>query len=535
MKGLWAVSVFQPCCMLSKFLGKNTYHKLLFTGYLGLSVGLPLSKIVLSLSTMWVLLMLLLEADFKVYGKNIRTNKTVLLLLAFLALHLLSFLWSADLQYALKDLNAKLPLYLIPIAFAAYPFLTRKLFMILLGGFVVSVFFTSVFNYGSYLHWWGNRVYDDIRGMSLFLSHIRYSLMVTMSAAISVIWVTKKTFPYRWIGALLFIWFAYYTYYAQILSGVMTFAGILIVLLILEVIRRKNRTFTAITVSFGILITAAITYGLVIFFKPQEMKVSLDNLPWVTKQGNRYYYMWGNLELENGYPIYYFLCQEEMKTVWNERSEIPYDSLDLKGQLIEATIIRYVTSKGLRKDAEGIHALSDKDVRNIEMGVPTIVGLNGGFLERLSGLKTELFHTKDPNGQSVSQRFIYWKTGLKIIQKHWLTGVGSGDIDRAFQQQYMLDKSPLKPEYRLRSHNQYISYMVSFGITGLVLFLWILGRFWTVAYRQRDRLALLFMTISMLSFLVEDTLETQMGVTFFAFFFGLFASFKRERLPRMHE
>lgn len=508
--------------MLRKFLGKDTYQKILFTGYLGLAAGLPLSKIILSLSTMWILLFVLLEGDFKTYWRNIRSNSIVLLLLAFLAFNLLSFLWSSDLAYALKDLNAKLPLYLIPLAFVAQPIESSSQRKILMGVYVASVFVTSVFNYGSYQHWWGNHVYDDIRGMSLFLSHIRYSLMITMAAAVTIIWMSCKTLPYRWMGMLLFAWFAYYTYYAQVLSGVMTFAGMLAVLLVLEMIRRKNRIFTAAAITFALLLISAITYSMVIFFRPQELKVSLDNLPWTTKEGNRYYYIWGNLQLENGYPLYYFLCQEEMRRAWNERSDIHYDSLDLKGQQMEATIIRYVTSKGLRKDAEGIYALSEKDIRNIEHGIPTIVGLGGGFFGRLAGLRTELLGGGDPNGHSVSQRFIYWKTGLKIIRDHWLGGVGAGDLDDAFQQRYERDKSPLKPEYRLRSHNQFISYAASLGIIGFLLFCWILVQFWVYAYRRRDRLALLFMTIALLSFLVEDTLETQMGVTFFAFFFALF-------------
>lgn len=510
--------------MLSKLLGKDIYEKLLFTGYMGLAVGLPLSKIVLSLSTIWIVLLVLLEGDFKSYGRNIRSSRIMLLLLAFLAWHLLSFLWSSDMDYALKDLNAKLPLYLIPLAFAARPLASASRKTWLLAGFLVSVLFTSVFNFGSYQHWWGHRVYDDIRGMSLFLSHIRYSLMITMAAAISILWTGSRNIPYRWAGALLLAWFGFYTYYAQVLSGVMTFAGILVVLLVLEVIRRKNKAFTIAAISFGALLVAGITYGLVLFFRPQQPKVSLENLPWTTKEGNRYFYHWDNQQLENGYPLYYFLCQEEMRREWNQRSEMSYDSLDRKGQLMEGTIIRYVTSKGLRKDAEGINALSEADVRNIENGIPTIVGLRGGFFERLEGLKTELLNMKDPNGQSVSQRFVYWKTGLKIISRHWLAGVGSGDIDQAFQQQYQADRSPLKPEYRLRSHNQYLTYLASLGIAGLLLFLWIIAGSWRMAYRRRDRLALMFLTISSLSFLVEDTLETQMGVTFFAFFFAVFTS-----------
>jgi hypothetical protein len=42
-------------------------------------------------------------------------------------------------------------------------------------------------------------------------------------------------------------------------------------------------------------------------------------------------------------------------------------------------------------------------------------------------------------------------------------------------------------------------------------------------------LALSFWSIAVLSFLVEDTLETQMGVTFFAFFVGLFWAHQKQK------
>jgi O-antigen ligase len=168
--------------------------------------------------------------------------------------------------------------------------------------------------------------------------------------------------------------------------------------------------------------------------------------------------------------------------------------------------------------------LTQEDIRNIENGVPTVLATNGGFMDRLLGLKNELLYTNDPNGQSISQRFIYWNTGLKILKKNWLYGVGAGDIHLAFQMQYNRDKSPLTKENRNRTHNQYLSYMITFGILGMLIFLGILHQFFKQVKQQKDILALLFLTIACLSFLVEDTLETQMGVTFFAFFFGLFLS-----------
>jgi hypothetical protein len=514
--------------MLSKHLGANTYHNLLFIGYLGLAVGLPLSKVVLSISSMWILLILLLEGNFRMYFQNLRQNKTILFLFALLLIQLISFLWSWDINFALEDLNSKLPLYSIPIVFVAQPLKNDKHKHLLLGAFVLIMLITSVFNFGSYQHWWGNHVYDDIRGMSLLISHIRYALMITMAASICAVWCYYSKINLKWLAVLLFFWFGFYTYYAQILSGVMTFVGVLISLLIIEVFRRKNKVFTAIIISLGTLITICFCIGLYLFFQPQKLKISLDKLPWVTEDGNRYFYHWNNLELENGYPLYYFLCQEEMRENWNQRSSFPYDSLDRKGQRLEATIIFYLTSKGVFKDGAAIRKLKAEDIRNIENGIPSILATNGGFMDRLSGLKNELLYTNDPNGQSVSQRFIYWKTGLKIIQKNWLIGVGSGDIHLAFQMQYNRDKSPLTKENRNRTHNQYLSYFITFGVFGLFIFIGILYQFWKFAKSQKDVLALLFLTIACLSFLVEDTLETQMGVTFFAFFFGLFLSGRKQ-------
>ena len=514
--------------MLSKHLGENTYHNLLFVGYLGLAIGLPLSKVVLSISSMWILLIILLEGNFSMYFQNLKQNKAIIFLFALLAIQLLSFLWSWDIQFALEDLNSKLPLYSIPVVMVAQPFKNEKYKNWLLSSFVFIMLITSVFNFGSYNHWWGNRVYDDIRGMSLMISHIRYALMITMAASICLVWFLYSKIKFKWLAVLLFVWFGFYTYYAQILSGVMTFVGVLICILIFEVIKRKNKVFTIITLALGFIFTLTFSIGLYLFFQPQKLKISLQKLPWVTAEGNRYFYHWDNLSLENGYPMYFFLCQEEMRENWNQRSKFPYDSLDRKGQKMEATIIRYLTSKGVYKDGAAIRKLSVQDIRNIENGIPSILATNGGFMDRLFELKNEVLYANDPNGQSISQRFIYWKTGLKIIQKHWLLGVGVGDIHLAFQMQYNLDKSPLTLENRNRTHNQYLSYMITFGVLGLLIFIGILYQFWKIVSQRKEVIAILFLCIACLSFLVEDTLETQMGVTFFAFFFGLFLSKKNE-------
>jgi hypothetical protein len=82
--------------------------------------------------------------------------------------------------------------------------------------------------------------------------------------------------------------------------------------------------------------------------------------------------------------------------------------------------------------------------------------------------------------------------------------------------------SPLTAEWRLRSHNQFLAIGTAFGIIGLIWFL--IALFYPLFLKEYriDYFYFLFIVIAVLSMLTEDTLESQAGVTFFAFFNSLF-------------
>jgi len=101
-------------------------------------------------------------------------------------------------------------------------------------------------------------------------------------------------------------------------------------------------------------------------------------------------------------------------------------------------------------------------------------------------------------------------------------GTGTGDVKAAFEAIYVENEVNLEPQYRLRAHNQYLTFWVSFGVIGFIAFLTLLVA--PFAQGQMTYLYMAFMIIAFLSCLTEDTLETQAGVTFFAFFYGLFSS-----------
>lgn len=74
----------------------------------------------------------------------------------------------------------------------------------------------------------------------------------------------------------------------------------------------------------------------------------------------------------------------------------------------------------------------------------------------------------------------------------------------------------------MRSHNQYLSIGVAFGIVGLIWFLITLFYPMFLQGKNVDYLYVTFLLIAVISFLTEDTLETQAGVTFYAFFNSFF-------------
>jgi hypothetical protein len=244
----------------------------------------------------------------------------------------------------------------------------------------------------------------------------------------------------------------------------------------------------------------------------------VEQLDTHTKLGNPYVFD-TDRGVEDGRYIGLYLSKKELIKAWNERSgkRINHEYEDMY-----FCLLRYMTSKDLRKDAEGVSMLTEEDVRNIENGVA-----NYNYIEN-PGIKTRIMKIivaynnykryGDANGSSVFQRVEFIKASLGIIKDNPVIGVGTGDIADAFANYYEETNSKLRPEYRFRSHNQYLAISVAFGVIGLLWYLF--SMFYPVFAEKKNRnyLYLVFLFIIAFSMLTEDTLETQIGVTLFAYF-----------------
>lgn len=470
----------------------------------------------MSVGMMLIALNVLLEADFRSYWGRMKSNRAFLLILVFFWLHALSLLWSDNIDYGIQDFKAKLPIFVIPTVLCWKPVTKQIHINLILTAFLGSLIFTSIYNVLAYQQVFGSRAYDDIRGLSLFCSHIRYALLISLGAGVSIvaaIRIRKWAIPF----VILSLWFVAYTLYSQVITGAITMAGVIAIASI-SFLSKRSKLLSIGVLVFSVSVVSAIAFWL---FSPLDIDPKeYENLDRRTPKGNWYSHTLDLISSETGRPILIYVCEPELEREWNKRSKIPYRGYNVQGDQVNFTLIRYMESKNLRKDGMDFAKLSDKDIRNVEMGCASVN--HSGLMARMHSLKDELNNEEDPNGHSLLQRMEYWKGAWTLARTNLFIGLGSGDVQDAFNHYYDRTNSPLLEENRKRAHSQFLTVLLTFGLPGFILFMVLIVYSFKRLTDNRHLIGLFALSIAVLSFFMEDTLETQTGATFFALFFGLY-------------
>jgi hypothetical protein len=511
-------------------------------GLMMMAVGLTLSPFLMGMANFWLVLVWIVDAvvparhcgldpqspkgrGFKSKFSRFWHNKAAVLLVAFYLMHVVGLLWTTDFQYALKDLRVKLPILVLPLILSGMEPLDRKRFHLVMLVYVLSTFVATVFSSVSY---WRHD-YEDIREISHFISHIRFCLNIVFCIAV-ICWylVKSKVTINRFLLFFLLLWFIYQIYIFESLSGYVILAAVVAVTLVFALLRwRKGKVWA---VAIGIMAAVAVLSGVVVLQQAVEPLLNVEPVDFSTLEsetalGNPYWHDTVYNPVEDGKFVGLYYCKTEMQEAWSERSTMPFEGTTTNGESLEATLARYLTSKDLRKDAEGVKALTDEDIHNIEQGVANYNNWkHPGLRARLSSTLFEynLYRRfNNPNGGSLSQRIEFTRASFHLIGQHPWFGVGTGDVPQAFSRAYDELQSPLNEEHRFRAHNQYLAIAVAFGLVGLAFFLFVLLYPWCASRKRRTYLYTVFIVIMTLSMLAEDTLETQAGASLFAFFEAL--------------
>lgn len=509
--------------MFDKLLNLPAHRFLHFMGCAILVFGLPMNKVLMSIGTIWLAANVLLAGDFKVYKVNLKQSPIFWFVILILGFHIIGMFWSTDLGYALRDLRSKLPFFTIPLALLAMP-LAKQFWKYVIYIFILSLLITSTINILNYYFF--SEEINDFRALSLFGSHIRYGILVVFGAMTSLILSFRFD---RWsiLWVLIFLWFTYYTLVAQVFSAYFAYGFAFIGLTILVFEKIKNTTIRYFSILF-LTISVSIICWISIQYVTSVPSISVNELETHTAKGNVYSHH--DLPVtENENIVMIYLNEAEISGQWRSVSTIPYGDTAINGVPIKVALIRYMTSMGLRKDAADFKKLSAQDIKAIEGGATSLKNRNR-LMARMEVLRNQLVlykNGKSPDGSSLLQRIEHWKTASHIIKNNWPFGVGTGDVQNVFDETYEILNSPLNKDHWYRSHNQFLTFFVTFGVFGFLVFLALWVFVFNKVLETNNWIGFAFALVAFASFLPEDTLETQQGVTFIGFFLGFLPFLKQ--------
>ena len=447
-------------------------------------------------------------------------SKNAVLITFVYLLPLIGLLWTEDTKHGIWDLRMKLPILFLPFVLLTLNKLNQHIYRLLMGVFLVSLIFAVTFCL--FIYWQIiPKQYQDVREISVFISHIRFSLLLIVGLIICFYFAWKEKMG-KILCVLLSIYFISFLILISSITGLIAFIVVLLWFLLYKLWCIQKVIFRIIALALPVL-------GLVllaIFMKSNYSAYSsapiIDwtALPKKTILGSDYNHHPQMPLVEDGQYVFIYLAEDEMKEAWKESSLLNPDSLDSRGNVLSGTLIRYLSSKGLRKDWSGVMQLNSDDVKNIEAGIADSRDPQKNQLrKRMDNILFELsvYHSNgNPSGHSVIQRLEFWRAGLGILKQNLWFGVGTGDTKTAFKAEYEKMQSALSPKYRLRAHNQYLTMFLTYGIIGGFYFLIVM--LFPFFDKKRSTLTMTFAILSGLAMLSEDTLESQAGVMFYVVF-----------------
>ncbi|RIH63588.1 hypothetical protein D1164_18550 [Mariniphaga sediminis] len=509
----------------------NSWRENTFFSLLILAVGVfPFSEALVSISVGLLLFQALaLRSWFHPTAKK-RSRKIILLPFSVFAIYLLGTLFTKDFSFALYELKKVIFWIVVPLAVFLSPKLSeRKLytvfFVFILSVTVSGLFFTGKLILHDYFQ------LNGFRNIS-FVSHIRFSFQVALSLILLVwILISRKYAEFKIsvsVIIVLILWLFYFLLLLKSLLGIVSFFGTLGFSLVFYAITIKNaRWKTMLAVAFLLMVfVPSFFVGNVLNDFYDFKEVNPDTLDKQTISGNDYTHDLDDKFRENGYLLNVYMCDVELRQEWNKRSEIKYDDI-LNGYPLSSVLTRYLTSLGYRKDSVGVSKLTAEDIGLIEEGVT-----NWKFHNRFFSIYPRIYETVweldyylrtgDPNNKSLAQRIEFVKATLILIKESPWVGIGTGNWILKYDEVYDKMETKLIKEKRGPSHNQYLNYIMKFGILG---FAWILFVLLFPVFRlghKRNFIFILFLIFMAFANLGDANMETHMGLSFFSFFYYLF-------------
>jgi hypothetical protein len=510
---------------------KDFHHYVYVIGLASLGACLSLSVYVISVSVFVLVANWLLEGNLAHKFLQIYRRKSLFLLLSIFLLYVLGMAWTENLMDGTKRILSLMPFVAMTIILGTTPPVSKKELKFILLVFIIATFISSFLGLGKYFGLFGPAI-TDIREISMFIYIGYLALMVNFAILILFYFIAYNYFraTIREIisYSILIVLFVFFIFFLRSLMGIVVFFIVFPVFLILLIPKVHSSFLQHILYLIPVILVLSamilVSVSLIRYYKVHNEE--LTDLEPFTVNGNEYYHDTDSKQIENGHYVWIYVCEKELKKEWNEISRFSYEGLDKKGQYIKYTLIRYMTSKGLRKDSMSVHQLNLKDIDLIESGYANYIFSNKfGLYQRIYQIIWEIdnYHkTGEVFSHSVTQRIAFTKQVFKIFRNHLLFGVGTGDVRQCMIRQSKMDNLQFQEAWIGQPHNQYLNFLATFGLVG---FCWIFFALIYPLFQEKKQNILLFnmfLILYMISMFSFDMFDAHVGISFFAFFYSLF-------------
>ena len=401
-------------------MSRRNFHQTFYLlGTIAAVASIPLSHFVMGLASFLLFLNWIAEWNWQEKQRFLRKNRQGLWFSAFYLVYAIGLVHVSDWNAAGSEMLSKLLFLLAPlIIITSKPFNNRQL-QYIFSAFILATLIGCICNF-TYAQ---THVLGNLREMSRFIDHIRFSLCVVMSIIFFVHYLLHPvekgsilTFSYLSISLLLLI----YLFYSQTLSGIIILMVITFCFIVYLIFNQKNsRLKWTLGGLFGVLLSAAIIYTVYITYDYYHVKDPAPDTSELTASGNPYSFD-ENPMVENGHYIEYWVCEPELETAWTMRSDSDFN------ELTAATLRRYLNSLGLRKDSAAVMQLSYEDIRHIEQKTANVYYVRKGHLRRALYETYFGFSLYKKHGiineSSMLERMELWRASCQVIRKNWLFG-----------------------------------------------------------------------------------------------------------------
>ncbi|HKK81175.1 MAG TPA: hypothetical protein VJ909_02935, partial [Prolixibacteraceae bacterium] len=324
-------------------------------------LSIPFSESFISITSGLIALQIFYPHYFKNYSGRILHDKTLWALMSVYGLFLIGYIFCDHPSAGLYELRKNMFWIIIPPGMALTKRLTEKQFWSIVFLFVFAVSVGAVIASVKVLLF-DKLQLNDIRDAT-YISNIIYSLEVVFAFFILIYARLRKAYIFRkikWPYIIAWcIWLFIFLNIQKSLTGLISFVftALIFILWYIKSTDKKSLRLTGILLVFGIVVVPFLYVSYVTYnFYHVKDEMPADNLK--TENGNSYRFHFDSKMKENGHYVYWYLCNEEIEKEWERRSEFDVYDNNEDGYTIYSTLIRYLSSKGLRKDSAGIASLT---------------------------------------------------------------------------------------------------------------------------------------------------------------------------------